>query len=219
MLSGTLGGKDSIMDVSPFLRGLVLGVAVAAPVGPMSLLCMRRALAGGFPAGFLSGLGVATADAIYGAIAAFGLVAVTSVLVGYAVWLRLVGAAVLLYLGLTTLRARPATTTADAGASGLVGTYASTLGLTLANPSTILSFAALFAGLGLGENEGGPSAASAMVLGVFLGSALWWLVLTGGIGLVRDRLSARGMYLVNVAAGLALVGFGLLALMSTPAPL
>ena len=108
MLSAAPGRKDSSMDVSPFVRGLALGLAVAAPVGPMSLLCMRRTLAGGFPAGFLSGLGVATADAIYGAVAAFGLVAVTGLLVGLGPWPRLVGAAVLLYLGVSTLRARPA---------------------------------------------------------------------------------------------------------------
>ena len=206
------------MDVSPFVRGIALGLAVAAPVGPMSLLCMRRSLAGGFPAGFLSGLGVATADAIYGAVAAFGLVAVTGLLVGQEAPLRLVGAAVLLYLGVTTLRARPATTSSDAGASGLAGMYASTLGLTLANPTTILSFAALFAGVGLGDSDGDASAASAMVVGVFVGSALWWLVLTGAIGLVRRRLTQRMLRLVNVVAGAALIGFGLLALVGVLAP-
>ena len=206
------------MDVSPFVRGLALGLTVAAPVGPMSLLCMRRSLTGGFPAGFLSGLGVATADAIYGAVAAFGLVAVTGLLMGQEAPLRLVGAAVLFYLGVTTLRARPAATSSDAGASGLAGMYASTLGLTLANPTTILSFAALFAGVGLGGSDGDTTAASAMVLGVFVGSALWWLVVAGAIGLVRRRLTPRVLRLVNVVAGAALIGFGLLALVGALAP-
>ena len=152
------------MDVSPLIRGLALGIAVAAPVGPMSLLCMRRTLAGGFAAGSVSGLGVATADAIYGAIAAFGLVAVASILVDQAAWLRLVGAAVLLHLGVTAPRARPATAATDANARGLVSMYVSTLGLTLANPTTILSFGALFAGLGLGGDAGESSAAPAMAL-------------------------------------------------------
>ena len=202
------------MDISPFARGLALGVAVAAPVGPMSLLCMRRTMSGGFSAGILSGLGVATADACYGAIAAFGLVALTSALVEQAWWFRLVGAAVLLYLGATTVRARPASTAPDADASHLAGMYASTFGLTLANPTTILSFAALFAGLGLGGDERDASAAGTMVLGVFLGSALWWLVLVGGIGTIRRRLTPGLLRLVNVIAGLALVSFGLLALVS-----
>ncbi len=156
----------------------------------------------------------ATADAIYGAVAAFGLVAVTSFLVGQGPWLRLAGAAVLLYLGVATVRARPAATTRDAGGSGLAAMYAWTLGLTLANPSTILSFAALFAGPGLGGTERDTTAASAKVLGVFLGSALWWLVLTVGIGLVRRRLTPRLLRLVNVAAGLVLLAFGTLALTS-----
>ena len=206
------------MDVSPFLRGLALGLAVAAPVGPMSLLCMRRTLSAGFSAGLLSGLGVATADAIYSAIAAFGLVAVTGVLVGQGWWLRFLGAAILLYLGVTTCRARPATTSAATHAPSLAGMYTSTLALTLANPTTILSFAALFAGLGLGGHERASSAATAMVLGVFTGSALWWLILACGIGILRRRLTPRRVRLVNVAAGLALVGFGLLALMSLLAP-
>ena len=202
------------MDTSPFLRGLALGFAVAAPVGPMSLLCMRRTLADGFPAGFLSGLGVATADAIYGAVAAFGLVAVSGVLVGLGPWPRLVGAAALLYLGVSTLRSRPPAADREARSDGLVGMFASTLALTLANPSTILSFAALFAGLGLGGGERESSAATAMVVGVFLGSALWWLLLTGGIGLVRRLVTAALVRGVNVVAGLALCGFGVLTLVS-----
>jgi len=206
------------MDLSPFVRGLALGLAVAAPVGPMSLLCMRRTVARGFPAGFLSGLGVAAADAIYGAVAAFGLVAVTGLLVGHGPWLRLVGAAVLLHLGVSALRARPDVAATEAGAFGLAGMFASTLALTLANPSTILSFAALFAGLGLGADEGNASAATAMVVGVFLGSALWWLVVTGSIWLVRRRVTPTLVRGVNVVAGLALVGFALVAAASLDLP-
>ena len=96
------------MDPSPFLRGLALGIVVAAPVGPMSLLCMRRTLAGGFSAGILSGLGIATADGIYSAVAAFGLVAVSDLLVGQQRWLRLLGGLTLIYLGVSALRSRPA---------------------------------------------------------------------------------------------------------------
>jgi threonine/homoserine/homoserine lactone efflux protein len=202
------------MDISSFARGLALGVAVAAPVGPMSLLCMRRTLAGGFRPGLLSGLGVATADALYGAGAAFGLVAITGLLVGQLPWLRLVGGAVLIWMGATTLRTRPvAAPAADADAAS-AGMYVSTLALTLTNPTTILSFAALFAGLGLGGSEDDPTAAPAMVLGVFLGSALWWLILTGGIAIARRRLATRLLRSVNALSGLALLGFGLAALAS-----
>jgi threonine/homoserine/homoserine lactone efflux protein len=202
------------MDLAFFGRGLALGLAVAAPVGPMSLLCIRRTLAAGFATGLLSGLGIATADALYGAVAAFGLVAVTSFVIGQQPLLRLVGGAALVYLGVRTLWARPADAPARAGAAGLGGMYLSTLALTLTNPMTILSFAALFAGLGLGGDRGDGTTASAMVLGVFLGSALWWLLLTGGIALARRRLTSHLLRSINTLSGLALLGFGLFALVS-----
>jgi threonine/homoserine/homoserine lactone efflux protein len=208
------GGKDDNVDIASFARGLALGFAVAAPVGPMSLLCMRRTLASGFAAGVLSGLGVATADALYGAIAAFGLVAITGFVVGQQPWLQLAGGAVLVYLGLETLQAGPADTPAAAGGADLAGMYLSTLALALANPTTILSFAALFAGLGLGGGGRDSTTAPTLVLGVFLGSALWWLILTGGIALARGRLTSRLLRSVNTLSGLALLGFGLTALAS-----
>lgn len=202
------------MDLLWFARGLALGLAVAAPVGPMSLLCMRRTLAVGFSAGLLSGLGVASADALYGAVAAFGLVAVSSVLVSHALWLRLIGGAALIYLGIKTVRARPAAATTSSDASSPVGMYASMLALTLTNPTTVLSFAGLFASVGLAEAGGDPTSATAMVLGVFVGSAAWWLALTGGISLARRRLTTGLGHTINRLSGLALVVLGLLALTS-----
>jgi threonine/homoserine/homoserine lactone efflux protein len=215
------------MDVSsvppdlagPFVRGLALGLAVAAPVGPMSLLCMRQTLARGFPAGLASGLGIATADGVYGAIAAFGLVTITDVLVGQQPWLRLVGGLAMLWLGIGALRTRPAEAAIGGAADGcgLGRSYAGTFALTMMNPSTILSFAALFAGLGLGGGAAAGDGASALVpllvvLGVFLGSAGWWLAVTGGISLARTRISPRVQRVINAAAGLVLIGFGLAAL-------
>lgn len=202
------------MDLGGFVRGLLIGVAVAAPVGPMSVLCMRRTLAGGFFAGLLTGLGIATADGLYGSVAAFGITLVSDLLVGEQRWLRLIGGVFLLYLGLQTLRARPAAASAAPERGGLAGAYASTVALTLTNPTTILSFAAIFAGLGVGMGGGGATAAALVVLGVFLGSALWWLGLSGGISLVRARLSPRALRGANVASGLILSIFGVLALVS-----
>lgn len=198
-------------SLGPFFRGLALGLAVAAPVGPMSLLCMRQTLARGFFAGMASGLGVATADGVYGAVAAFGLVAITDALVGQQPWLRVVGGAAMAYLGIGAIRTRPAEAATVADGSGLARSYAATFGLTMMNPSTILSFAALFAGLGLGGGEGGGVAAPLLVSGVFVGSALWWLLVTGGLSLARARLGPRVQRTVNVVAGLVLVGFGLAA--------
>jgi threonine/homoserine/homoserine lactone efflux protein len=194
------------------LRGVVLGLAIAAPVGPIGLLCIRRTLADGRRIGFVSGLGAATADGLYGAVAAFGLSAVTSALVAAQTPLRLVGGLFLVYLGVRTFRSRPAERAADAPATGnLAGAYASTFLLTITNPMTILSFAAIFAGAGLGAATGGTSAAL-LVLGVFLGSALWWLLLSSTVGLLHARVTPVTLAWVNRACGLALCTFGLLAL-------
>lgn len=205
------------MEPSLLLRGLVLGFAIAAPVGPVGVLVIRRSLADGRAAGFSSGLGAATADALYGAIAGFGLTLVSAFLVEQQGWLRLVGGAFLCYLGAKTLLARPADEAAAAGRSkggSLPGAYASTFFLTLTNPMTILSFAAIFAGMGAGAGSEGGASAALLVAGVFLGSASWWLLLSVGAGLLRGRVGARGMRVVNVVSGTLILAFGATALWS-----
>jgi threonine/homoserine/homoserine lactone efflux protein len=159
------------VDLSFLARGIVLGLAVAAPVGPIGVLCIRRSLAEGRTVGFVVGLGAATADAAYGAMAGFGLTVVSAFLVDRQAWLRLMGGAFLIYLGLRTLLARPAERAAGGG-GGLLGAYASTFFLTLTNPTTILSFAAIFAGVGVGA-KADASSVVLLVGGVFAGSALW----------------------------------------------
>ncbi len=128
------------MSVGLFLEGIVIGFAIAAPVGPIGVLCIRRTLVEGRVSGLVSGLGAATADALYGAVAALGLTFVTNLLVGGESWLRLVGGAFLVFLGVRTFLAHPAERAAPVGRSGLLGDYASTLFLTLTNPTTIPSF-------------------------------------------------------------------------------
>ncbi len=199
------------MDVGLFLEGGIIGFAIAAPVGPIGVLCIRRTLADGCASGFVSGLGAATADAAYGAVAAFGLTLITEFLLGGASWLRLVGGAFLLYLGIKTFLARPAERAAEVRGGGLLGAYASTFFLTLTNPTTILSFVAIFAGLGVGAASDALSAAL-LVLGVFLGSAAWWLMLSGGIGFIHSKLSTGGLRWVNRVSGTIIAAFGVLAL-------
>jgi threonine/homoserine/homoserine lactone efflux protein len=206
------------MDSGLFVRGLVIGFSIAAPVGPIGVLCIRRTLAHGRLAGFVSGLGAATADGLYGCVAGFGLTAVSGVLVSQQGWLRVVGGAFLLGLGARIFRARPARDGAAAAAPGLLAAYASTLGLTLTNPATILSFAAIFAGLGLGSAVAGYRDAAALVVGVFLGSALWWLVLSGVTGALRERLPPVALAWVNRVAGVIVAGFGAAALLSAVGP-
>ena len=195
-----------------FVKGVIIGFAIAAPVGPIGVLCIRRTLAEGRISGLVSGLGAATADAVYGAVAALGLTFVAEFLVGGQGWLRLVGGAFLLFLGVRTFLARPADRAAPAARSGLPGAYASALFLTLTNPTTILSFAAIFAGLGVAVGANGDVlSAMSLVLGVFLGSAAWWFVLSGVTSLFRTRLSVRGLRWVNRISGAVIAAFGVLA--------
>jgi threonine/homoserine/homoserine lactone efflux protein len=205
------------MDPSLFLRGLIIGLSIAAPVGPIGVLCIRRTLTQGRSYGLVSGLGAATADAVYGCVAGFGLTLISSFLVDQQVWLRLIGGAFLCYLGVKTLLAKPAEEAARARGTGLLGAYASTLFLTLTNPMTILSFAAIFAGLGVAETGGDYASAATLVLGVFAGSALWWLLLSGGVSLFRKKFTPQALVWGNRVSGLVVMGFGVFALWSAAA--
>ena len=200
------------MTVGLFLQGLLIGFSIAAPVGPIGILCIRRTLAEGRASGFLSGLGAATADAIYGCVAGFGLTVISTFLIHQQGWIQLIGGIFLLALGIKTLRAAPSEQSAAASGSGLFASYVSTFFLTLTNPMTILSFAGIFAALGVANTGGSLAAAGSLVLGVFLGSAAWWLILSGGVSLVRDRISSGMLRWVNRLSGFILVVFGTLAL-------
>ena len=203
------------MELSVFLRGLAIGFGIAAPVGPIGILCIRRTLADGRAVGFAAGLGAATADALYGAVAAFGLTLISNALVGQRAWLQAVGGLFLCCLGVRTWMAAPAPTTAAAHrGSGLLSAWATTFALTVTNPTTILSFAAIFAGLGLGGRAGGYGSASIMVAGVFLGSAFWWLLLSAGVGLLRSSITPAHLRWVNRGAAAIIAAFWLGALLS-----
>src|SRR5499433_2331898 len=212
------GPRESVLasvDSATFLRGLIIGFSIAAPVGPIGVLCMRRTLADGRAIGFASGLGAATADALYGAVAAFGLSLVTNTLVEQRLWLQIVGGIFLLYLGVRTWTAVPRDASGTAPSpGGLAAAWVSTFALTLTNPTTIISFAAIFAGLGLGRSVSGYGAASVMVLGVLLGSAIWWLFLSVGVGLLRSSLTPARLGWVNRGAGAIIAAFGVVALAS-----
>ncbi len=200
------------MDFSLFFRGLLIGFSIAAPVGPIGVLCIRRTLANGRLSGLATGLGAATADGLYGCVAGFGLTFISSMLINQQMWLRLFGGLFLCYLGLKTLLSKPAEQEARVGGTGLLGSYASTFLLTVTNPMTILSFAAIFAGLGLVNTNGSYTSAIILVLGVFLGSGTWWLLLSGGVGLFRDKFNSQAMLWVNRISGVIITVFGLVAL-------
>ena len=200
------------MKMLLLLQGILLGFSIAAPVGPIGLLCIRRTLEFGVGRGFVSGLGAATADAMYGMTAACGFSAAAVILLEYQGALRLLGGAYLIYLGLSTLRKAPAAKTAlEIKREKLFSCYASTFMLTITNPMTIMSFAAVFAGIGIAGGDGTLNAA-VLVGGIFLGSLIWWAILSAGVGMVREKFDAGKMRMINFISGLLLTTFGVYAL-------
>lgn len=201
------------MEVSAFLlKGIILGFSIAAPVGPIGVLCIRRTLYNGIRSGIYSGLGVALADSLYGLIAAFGLTAVSSLFMEYMFILRLCGGLALLYIGGSAFFSRPADTPAKVQKSGSAGDFSSAFLLTLTNPLTILSFSAIFASMGVGDTQGDYEMAAVMVLGVFSGSLLWWVFLSTLSGCFRNRLTLHWMVSINRISGVLICIFGLISM-------
>lgn len=195
-----------------FLRALGIGFLVAAPVGAMALLCIERTLARGRAIGYATGAGIATADAAYASIAAFGLTALTGALTGAQGWVRLIGGAFLVYLGVRAMLSKPARCANDAGAVPLLGMYTSALGLTFANPQTIIAFAGIFAGAGLVVTGGGWAMPAVTVAGVFTGSLGWWLVLVTVTGVLREQVGERVLLWVTRVSGVAIAALGVAAI-------
>lgn len=197
-----------------FVQGLILGFSIAAPVGPIGVLCIRRTLANGRLSGLLSGLGAASADAIYGTIAAYGLTVITMALISHQDKIRLAGGLFLLYLGIRIFFSPPASMSSGSLSKGLLSDYFSSFALTLTNPMTIISFGATFAGLGLTMASDKTNAGIFLVAGVFTGSAIWWVMLSSIVAVVRRQVSSRWMSWLNRVSGIIILTFGLLALAS-----
>ncbi len=203
------------MEISFFFRGLLIGLSIAATVGPMSVLCIQRTLNKGQLYGLVSGLGIATADGFYGSIAAFGLTLITNFLIKEQMWIRMIGGLFLIYLGLKTILSKPPerAATLNFKTNSYLGAYASTFLLTLTNPLTILSFAAIFAGIGIGSASKNFLSAILVVLGVFAGSTLWWSILTSGISLLRKKMNSQWLLWINRISGVIIMLFGIGALL------
>lgn len=195
------------MSPQLLIKGTVIGFSIAAPVGPIGVLCIRRSVSEGRSAGLATGLGAASADAVYGCIAGFGLTAVSNFLIGQRFWLGFLGGLFLCYLGLRTFLSRPPEEPSAVRRVGLWSAFFSTFFLTLTNPMTILSFVAIFAGLGLGASRDFYNA-SALVGGVFIGSALWWLLLSGGAAILGRRFNPDWMRVLNRVSGTVIFAFG-----------
>lgn len=197
-----------------WFKAMLIGFAIAAPVGPTGLLCIQRTLARGRWSGIFSGLGAASADALYGCIAGFGLVSLAGLLLAWQTELQVIGGLFLLYLGWQTWRTPPVIGQSSVRSThtGLAGDYLSTLALTATNPVTILAFVGIFTGLGLATEGRDFAAAGTLVLGVFTGSLLWWLLLAGGVGLLRRHLNLTVLRWINRVSGVLIGGIGVWAL-------
>lgn len=202
------------MELSLILKGVAIGIAIAAPVGPIGVLCIRRSLTRGQASGLASGLGAATADALYGAVAAFGITMVSSLLLGHPRTLRLCGGIFLMFLGFRSLLAKPKEKPACNRDGNLLRAYASTFLLTLTNPMTLLAFAAIFAALDIHDEMLGRMSEGILVLSIFCGSMLWWTLLSIGVSLVRHRLDAQALLWVKRISGAVIILFATAILLS-----
>jgi threonine/homoserine/homoserine lactone efflux protein len=199
---------DATMLLVFFVKGIVVGAVIAVPVGPVGILCLHRTIFDGRLSGLVSGLGAATADALFGAVAAFGLTFVSDWLFGYETWLRAAGGVYLLYAGGSALLSRPRDKIAEqSDPETLFRDFASAFALTITNPVTILVFLAIFAALGLGAQATLVRAAF-LVLGVWVGSLLWWLGLSAGVGLFRRTIEPRHLAWISRASGIILFATG-----------
>jgi threonine/homoserine/homoserine lactone efflux protein len=201
------------MEPMFFLKGILIGFAMAVPVGPIGIMCIRKTLTEGRFRGMVIGLGAATADLFYGCVAAFGLTVISDTLDSQRIWIRLAGGALLLFLGIRTFRAKPADPKLHIVNRGVLRSYITTIFLTLTNPLTIFAFIAIFAALGLGEGLSYISA-PLLVAGVFIGSCLWFLLLSSGVTLFRDRLDLVGLRWVNRIAGILIIISGVVVFVS-----
>lgn len=202
------------MTEDNLIKGIIIGFSIAAPVGPIGVLTIKRTLAEGRISGFVTGMGAAMADSLYGAIAGFGLTAISSFLLTHEFWMKLIGGLFLLFLGIKSFLAEPASKAANIDSKGLFANFISTFFLTVTNPTTILSFLAIFAGLGIGTTNSDYISSMSLVLGVFVGSALWWLILCSIVSYFQSKITPNKLIWINRLSGLIIISFGLLALYS-----
>jgi threonine/homoserine/homoserine lactone efflux protein len=203
---------EHVMYLGLLLKGILIGFSIAMPVGPIGLLCIRNSLTWGMRYGFATGLGAAVADTVYGAIAGFGVAALTSWLLDYKLVLQIVGGIFLIYLGIKSALTKITTKDEITSPCTLWKVFLTTFLLTLTNPMTILSFVAIYAGLGVVMEKGSYLSAALLTAGVFIGSILWWLILSYGAGSMRDKLKGSGTLWMNRISGAVLILFGVAAL-------
>jgi len=197
------------MSTSLLLKGVIIGLSLAIPVGPIALLCIRRTLARGRLSGLASGLGAATADALFAAVAGFGLTFVSNWLVSHELTLTVIGGSFLCYLGARIFYSVPDPRRPQDEVDGIFSDFLSTFFLTVTNPVTAFCFVAAFAAVGVGIDDDGLLAPILLIVGVFCGSTLWWLILSGSVSYFHRTISLNGLRRVNRISGSIMMLFGL----------
>ena len=206
------------MDTSVFIQGMIIGLTLAVPVGPIALLCIQRAIADGRLHGIISGIGVATADSFYAGVTFFGLTAISGLFIAYQFSLRLAAGLVLILVGIRIFLTIPAPLSVKTEHETYFKDYLSMVAIAIANPLTLIFFVAILPGFGVVFHENSVFSASEFVGGVFFGSTLWWIVLCGSIGSVRSHISAEHLRLINRISGLLIIcfGVGMMILLALP---
>ncbi|KJS87669.1 MAG: lysine transporter LysE [Peptococcaceae bacterium BICA1-8] len=203
------------MFMEIWLKGFFIGLSIAAPVGPIGVLCIRRTLSSGRLSGFVTGLGAALTDFIYAFIGGFGLTVISSFLVEKQDIFRFIGGLFIIYLGYKIFISQPAGDNISLVEKNLLGVFASSFIVAITNPIALIYYIAVFAGLGVVVLENNYYSASLLVAGVFMGSTLWWFLLSQVVGLIKNRVTSRGLQMVNRISGTAIAGFGIFAIWST----
>lgn len=203
------------MVLGSLLEGFLIGFLIAVPVGPIGILCIRHSLLRGMSYGFICGLGAAFADAVYGAIAGFGVTAVSHIMAEYRVWFQIFGALFLIYIGIRTVLYHAHEEYTTAGKTSYFSIFLTTFFLTLTNPMTIIAFAGIYAALGIGVDDEGMLGALMVTCGVFFGSALWWFLLSGVSAMLGRRLQVKTTSMLNKISGIIIIFFGGATLVTT----
>jgi threonine/homoserine/homoserine lactone efflux protein len=203
-----------LSDLSYLIKGFFIGLSIAAPIGPISILCIKRTLSNGFFNGLISGLGAATADGVYSFLALIGISRVSELLINSQYIIHLIGGLFLIYLSYIIFKSTPVKDSKKNYNIGLINSYLSTLFLTIVNPMTILSFGAIFAGVGLVNKNIQFSSSIFPIFGVFLGSTLWWLFLCSTINLMREKFNQKVLIIINKLSAIVIFGFGIISLIS-----
>jgi len=196
------------MDYGLFIQGIIIGLTLAVPVGPISLVCIQRTVAGGRLHGIISGLGVATSDSFYAAVAFLGLTSVSGLIIGHQSQFRLLAGIALILVGIQVFRSVPATVSEGDGQEPYLQDYLSLLAIAAANPFTIIFFITILPGFGVVAQGTTLIAAVPFVAGIFLGSSVWWIILCGSLGSVRSRLGTGDLRWINRVSGTLIACFG-----------